>query len=49
MAPRAMCAYCDFVAVTARKKSTYKLVCWLLTTSQFPVYWLAECYVAEVT
>ena len=47
MAPRAMCIYCDFTAATSKKKSTYKLVRWLLATGRFPEFRLAERYRAE--
>jgi hypothetical protein len=44
---RAMHTYRDFAAATAKKKSAYTLVCWLLSTGRFPEYWLAERYKAE--
>ena len=48
MAPRAIRIYCDFTAATAEKKSTSKLVRWLLATGHFPEFRLAERYRAEV-
>jgi hypothetical protein len=47
MALRAICIYCDFTAVTLKKKSTYKLVHWLLATGRFPEFWLVERYRVE--
>ena len=47
MALRAMYIYCDFTAVTSKKKSVYKLVHWLLATGRFPEFWLAERYRVE--
>jgi hypothetical protein len=48
MAPRAMCTYRDFTAATSEKKSTSKLVRWLLATGRFPEFRLAERYRVEV-
>ena len=48
LAPRAMCTYRDFTAATSKKKSTCKLVCWLLATGHFPEFRIAEQYRAEV-
>ena len=42
-----MCIYCDFTATTSKKKSTYKLVHWLLATGRFPEFRLAERYRVE--
>jgi hypothetical protein len=47
MAPRALYIYCDFTAATSKKKSTSKLVRWLLATGRFPEFRLVECYRAE--
>jgi hypothetical protein len=47
MAPRAIYTYRDFTAATAKKKSTSKLVRWLLATGRFPEFRLAERYRAE--
>ena len=47
MAPRALCTYRDFTAATSKKKSTSKLVHWLLATGRFPEFRLAERYRAE--
>jgi hypothetical protein len=47
MAPRAICTYYDFTAATAKRKSTSKLVRWLLATYHFPEFRLAERYRAE--
>jgi hypothetical protein len=47
MAPRALCIYCDFTAATSKKKSTSKLVCWLLATGRFPEFRLVERYRVE--
>jgi hypothetical protein len=47
MAPRALCIYYDFTATTSKKKSTSKLVRWLLTTGRFPEFRLVERYRAE--
>jgi hypothetical protein len=47
MAPRAICIYCDFTAATSKKKSTYKLVRWLLATGRFPEFRLVERYRVE--
>jgi hypothetical protein len=42
-----MCTYYDFTTATSKKKSTSKLVCWLLTTGRFPEFRLVERYRAE--
>jgi hypothetical protein len=47
MAPRALCTYRDFTAATSKKKSTSKLVRWLLATSRFPEFRLVERYRVE--
>ena len=47
MAPRAMRSYRDFAAATAKKKTAYELLRWLLSTGRFPEYRLAEQYRAE--
>jgi hypothetical protein len=43
-----MCIYYNFTATTSKKKSTYKLVYWLLTIGRFPEFQLAEYYRVEV-
>ena len=47
MAPRALCTYRDFTAATSKKKSTSKLVRWLLATGRFPEFRLVERYRVE--
>jgi hypothetical protein len=47
MAPRALYTYYNFTTTTSKKKSTSKLVGWLLATSRFPEFRLVERYTAE--
>ena len=47
MAPGALYIYRDFTAATSKKKSTSKLVYWLLATGRFPEFRLAERYRVE--
>jgi hypothetical protein len=43
----ALCIYCDFTAVTSKKKSVSTLVHWLLATGRFPEFRLVERYRVE--